>query len=75
MLVKVKNKDFLVRDINTKAILNTNVAEYESYKNQKEIINKKNIEIGKLKEDVEELKNEFSEMKSILKLLDKNHTK
>ena len=40
--VKVKDGNGLVRDMNTKAILNTNKAEYQKYLDRKQAIENKN---------------------------------
>lgn len=67
---KVKDDENLVRDENTRAILNTDKEGLRAYRAKKE----KYREIDNMKEDVSYLKNEMDEIKSMLKSLmgDKN---
>ena len=54
-LYKVKDHPHLVKDMNSKAILNTNYAALLEYKKQKQAL-----------EDVENLKKDMSDIKSML---------
>jgi hypothetical protein len=67
--VKVKNNENLVRDTNTNAILNTDIAEYTSYiqnyKQAKKLTNNE-IEIQKINNEINNLKDNLSEIKDIL---------
>ena len=56
------NSTGLVRDNNSGAILNTNSAELERYKQERA----KHLENLNLKKEVQELKSEISEIKSLL---------
>lgn len=66
--LKVENSGSLYRDPDTGAILNCNDSEYDSYLKNKRIAAQKSQEIDQLKNDVGELK---SMMKLILEKLDK----
>ena len=66
--LKVENSGSLYRDPDTGAILNCNDSEYDSYLKNKRIAAQKSQEIDQLKNDVSELKNM---MKLILEKLDK----
>ena len=66
--LKVENSGSLYRDPDTGAILNCNDSEYDSYLKNKRIATQKSQEIDQLKNDVSELK---SMMKLILEKLDK----
>lgn len=66
--LKVENSGSLYRDPDTGAILNCNDSEYDSYLKNKRIAAQKSQEIDQLKNDVSELK---SMMKLILEKLDK----
>ena len=71
--LKVKGHDGLVRDTSNGAIINTNTAEYNRYIKQKQNTEKKRSqmeEVSKHSEDINNLKNELQEIKSmILQLL------
>jgi len=67
MRVKITDTQY-VRDINSKAILNTNRAQLDEYKVKKNMMSKVN-EINTLKEEVAEIKDT---MNKILALLSEN---
>jgi len=63
-LVKIENSSNLARDINSGAVINTNVVEYENYmarkrsnKDLKEQIKQNSDDIKNLKSDIAEIKN------------------
>ena len=67
--IKVKNQPNLMRDPSSNAIINTNRNAYQQYVNRRE---KRKIEKEKslnVEEDIANLKNELSEIKSLLKEL------
>lgn len=66
--LKVENSGSLYRDPDTNAIVNCNDSEYDSYLKNKRIASQKAQEIDQLKNDVSELK---VMMKLILEKLDK----
>jgi hypothetical protein len=66
MYVKIENKDGLVRDISSGAVLNTNRTDYENYltrKRQAELVKE---QASKQVEEINNLKNELSEIKQML---------
>lgn len=64
--VKVKDGDGLVRDMNTKAILNTNKADYQKYLERKQAIENKNNQFLKQSEDINNMKKDVQELKEML---------
>lgn len=70
--LKVEGHNGLVRDTSTGAIINTNRTEYEEYMARKKLAEQREVEISKHSEDINILKNEMQEIKSmILQLLQK----
>lgn len=70
--VKVEGHNSLARDLSTGAIINTNRTEYEEYMARKRLAESRELEISKHSEDINILKNEMQEIKSmILQLLQK----
>lgn len=66
---RVKGYDGLVRDQKTNSIINTNMNEYNEYLLREEQKNKENEKIENLEHDVEEIKNNLDEIKSLLRSL------
>lgn len=62
------NKD-LVRDLSTKAILNTNIEEYNRYIIARENKQRENQRIKSLENDIDEVKNDLIEIKNLLRSL------
>lgn len=60
--VKILDHDNLVRDTKTKAVLNEDLTSLNAYKKQREKLRQKDAEVQSLKEEI-------SEIKSILKTL------
>ena len=65
--IKVEEQDSLVRDISSNAIVNNNKSEYENFLRISEQKYKEKKEFEKLKTDVNSMKNDLDEIKSILK--------
>ena len=65
--VKVESQDNLVRDMSSNAIVNNNKSEYENFLRISEQKYKEKKEFEKLKTDVNSMKNDLDEIKSILK--------
>ena len=65
--IKVEAQDSLVRDISSNAIVNNNKSEYENFLRISEQKYKEKKEFEKLKTDVNSMKNDLDEIKSILK--------
>lgn len=63
--LKVKDHNHLVRDSGSKAILNTDMAALLKRRKEKEV----NVTLNSLKEEVNTIKNEFQEIKQLLKQL------
>tara|TARA_B100000212_G_scaffold246094_1_gene187908 strand:- start:69 stop:293 length:225 start_codon:yes stop_codon:yes gene_type:complete len=65
--VKVESQDNLVRDMSSNAIVNNNKSEYENFLRISEQKYKQKKEFEKLKTDVNSMKNDLDEIKSMLK--------
>ena len=74
-VLKVKGHIELVRDIETGAIINTNVKAAELARRRNNIISKQNVKIDTVGTEINTLKTEMGEIKSLLKELiqDKAH--
>jgi hypothetical protein len=66
MLIEIQDKDGLVRDMSSGAILNTNRADYENYLSRREQSKKAKQEMAQQAEEINSLKNELSEIKQML---------
>ena len=64
--VKVKDSLSLVRDPNTSAIINTSKSEYDEYMKAKKKNASKSERVEKLETDVNDIKNDLNEIKSLL---------
>ena len=63
--VRIKDKPNLVRDMNTGAILNTNIAAFNIHKKEKELKEQTKLntkEINSMKSDILEIKNMLKEI-------------
>jgi hypothetical protein len=69
MLIEIQDKDGLVRDMSSGAILNTNRADYENYLSRKQQTKQAKQEMAKHAEEINNLKNDISEIKQMLILL------
>ncbi len=67
--VKVKDHDHLLRDPKSNSIINTNVGEYEEYIARRDAAEKAKDSEVTMKEDLDNLKGEINEIKSLLKEL------
>lgn len=67
--LKVEGHASLVRDISTGAILNNNRTEYEEYLDRKRKAEAREAEISQHTEDINNIKNELSDIKMLLKQL------
>ena len=65
----VEGQKGLYRDNNTTAIINKDESGYKSYIARKEAMNKKNLEVDKMKEDLDNVKSELGEIKGLLSTL------
>tara|TARA_B100000700_G_scaffold321159_1_gene419850 strand:- start:898 stop:1110 length:213 start_codon:yes stop_codon:yes gene_type:complete len=62
--VKVKDRNDLVRDSRTGCIINTSKSQYNEYLSNRDVREK---ETQSMKQDLDDLKNEMNEIKSLLK--------
>ena len=66
-LIPVEGNSSLFRDSSTKAIINDNKLEYDSYLSRKKFQEKESDRIGDLEDDFDSIKTELNEIKSLLK--------
>lgn len=64
--IKVKDHDGLVRDLSSGAILNTNSSDYENYVRARDKALEKEREFAKQAEELNNLKQDVSEIKGLL---------
>jgi hypothetical protein len=66
---KVEGHSHLLRDSKTNSIINTNMIEYQEYLNRRSIKTDENQKVKTIEEEVYNIKNDISEIKSLLKEL------
>jgi|TARA_B100001250_G_C19784540_1_gene783488 hypothetical protein len=66
-LIPVEGDSSLFRDSTTKAIINDNKLEYDSYLSRKKFQEKESDRIEDLENDFDSIKTELNEIKSLLK--------
>jgi predicted transcriptional regulator len=64
--IQVKDKDGLIRDTNTGAIINTNYTEYKKYLELKEKNQSSKEQIDNIQEELSNLKDDIKEIKNLL---------
>ena len=64
---KVKGNSNLIRDEDTKAIINTNMSDYDNYIAQKRIKEKESQKINAIEQEVASIKDDLSEIKNLLR--------
>ena len=69
MFAKVKDHENLVRDMNSKAILNTDKLALQEYYQKRELIKKELSEKTESKQRLDKIENEMSEIKDLLREL------
>ena len=69
MFAKVKDHDNLVRDMNSKAILNTDKLALQEYYQKRELAKKELSEKTESKQRLDKIENEMSEIKDLLREL------
>jgi hypothetical protein len=67
--IKVDGKDGLVRDMSTRAIINTNKSDYQNYLNRVADIKEKQRQIEEHSQDINNIKTELSDIKQMLLML------
>ncbi len=66
---KVEGHSHLLRDSKTNSIINTNMVEYQEYLNRRNVKADENQKIQHLESDVANIKDDLSEIKSLLRSL------
>lgn len=66
---KVEGYTSLIRDNSTNAILNTNMSDYQNYKNLKFAKESEGQKLQKLEDDMNRLKGDIDEIKNLLRVL------
>jgi hypothetical protein len=69
MFAKVKDHDNLIRDMNSKAILNTDKLALQEYQQKRELAKKELAEKIESKQRLDKIENEMSEIKDLLREL------
>ena len=69
MFAKVKDHDNLVRDMNSKAILNTDKLALQEYYQKRDLAKKELSEKTESKQRLDKIENEMSEIKDLLREL------
>lgn len=67
--IKVKDKNNLIRDVNSNAIINTDIKGYEEYESNYKRLYNQNQRIDKIETNVNEIKNDLNEIKNLLRNL------
>ena len=65
----VEGQKGLYRDNDTAAIVNKDKSAYKSYMARKKALENKNLELNKMKEDIDNVKGELGEIKGLLSTL------
>jgi hypothetical protein len=73
-IVPIKNKDGLVRDVNSRAVINTNRAEYENYIARKKQQNDMKSRLDQNCKDIDQIKSDMTEVKQMLLALIKQES-
>ncbi len=66
MKIRVKDSPHLFRDGETNAIVNTNKMEYDNYLKMKNAKEKEKQKLSNLESELESVKNDISEIKSLI---------
>jgi hypothetical protein len=67
--LKVEGHNNLIRDPNTNSIINTDMSEYQQYLSRRSIKNDENQKIQNLEQDVDCIKDDLNEIKTLLRRL------
>ena len=67
--VNIQNKDGLVRDLSSKAVINTNRTEYENYLQRKTAAKELNQQIKQNADKIEKIESDVTEIKEMLAML------
>lgn len=74
-IVQIKNRENLVRDVSSKAVINTNRTEYENYLSRRKNGQDMKARIDKNCDDIDCIKKDLTEVKEMLMLLIKQESK
>ncbi len=66
-MINVEGNSDLKRDPKSNAIINTNASDYERYVKFRNVKQRENAKVSNMEEDLDRLKNEISEIKSLLR--------
>jgi cell shape-determining protein MreC len=67
--VNIQNKDGLVRDLSSKAVINTNRIEYENYLHKRNAAKELNQQIKQNADKIEKIESDVTEIKEMLAML------
>jgi hypothetical protein len=67
--VNIQNKDGLVRDLSSKAVINTNRTEYENYLQRKTAAKELTQQIKQNADKIEKIESDVTEIKEMLAML------
>jgi archaellum component FlaC len=67
--IRVKDKNHLIRNTETNAIINTDMKGYEEYENNYKRLYAQNKRLNEVENSVNEIKNDLSEIKNLLRSL------
>jgi Skp family chaperone for outer membrane proteins len=67
--VNIQNKDGLVRDLSSKAVINTNRIEYENYLHKRNVAKELNQQIKQNADKIEKIESDVTEIKEMLAML------
>ena len=67
MFAKVKDHDNLIRDMNSKAVLNTDKLGLQDYLNKRELAKRELLEKTETKQRLAKIEEEMSEIKNLLR--------
>jgi hypothetical protein len=67
--IKVKDKNYLLRNSETNAIINTDIKGYEEYESNYKRLFAQNQRISNLENNVDLIKNDLNEIKNLLRNL------
>lgn len=60
--VKIENHEDLIRDEETKAVLNADTSSLKAYKKRRDALRQKDVEISQMKDDISELKSMLQQL-------------
>jgi len=67
--VNIQNKEGLVRDLSTGAVINTNRTDYENYLQRKNAVKQLNNQIKQNTDKIEKIESDVTEIKEMLAML------